>query len=424
MITEEFDMRPFAFAAILGCLTAATGGRAAEPNHTDLRAPEPYGTPSVLPLDSETFAESESPSSFDRLDRAFDDEEIRLVQREEPITGSTLSEDTLRLRAGRRQAGSPFAPRLSPSTNYYGTNSLLGAYGGYGPVYGTVGATGKRCTVSIAQTADYVTNLALPIFITTNNTPVLQNDFQFQTNVYAQSRIFANERHSLITGFNYYQSLHPSVEQLDLWAYTGLARYTRAVGDDIAWFFDYDYTYYLLNHDSLLSRNRVGPGLSVRTWERVQWLMNYSYSDNKFRADDNQSSDGHFATFQRYQFFGARNHFLLTGSAFGTNNANLDAWSYDLKSYFAGGALNFGPANRWQLYNLTSYGDYDFEGFDLIQPGVRRKDEIWTNTLRLSNRITNNASLFAQWTYFVSNSNVTRQDFDSHLFSIGGVGTW
>jgi hypothetical protein len=357
------------------------------------------------------------PESFE------DDPEILLVQREEPVTGETEEERTLRSRATRGQPGTAAAPYSFRQPYSYGPNSLLpGVYGLYGG-YGTSPTTGKRWYVSIAQTADYVTNLALPLVVTPNNALFpLEDDYQFQTNVYAQYRIFGNERHSLTTAFNYYQSLHPDVQELDLWAYSWLAQYNRALTDNITAFVNYAYSYYLLDHDPFLNRSAGGAGLAVRTRCRTTWIGSFNLGDNEFRQDATQNAITNFWQIQRVQYFGRNaNNYVLAGYAYGDNDADLAGWAYDLHSLFLGGGIRFGCCQRNELFLLGTYGNYQYRGPDPISPPTVREDDVWNFAARLSRSVTTRATVFAQYAYFNSNSNLARQDFDSSLYSVGAV---
>jgi hypothetical protein len=55
---------------------------------------------------------------------------------------------------------------------------------------------------------------------------------------------------------------------------------------------------------------------------------------------------------------------------------------------------------------------------------VVRTDNIWTLTGRVSRQVSNHLSVFSQYTYFNSQSNVDRQNYDSHVFSTGAVAFW
>jgi hypothetical protein len=69
-----------------------------------------------------------------------------------------------------------------------------------------------------------------------------------------------------------------------------------------------------------------------------------------------------------------------------------------------------------------SYGYYGFKANDLLQvPPTIRQDNIFSLTTRLSRSIGQHATLFAQYTYFDSDSNIDRQNFASHLVSLGGI---
>src|SRR6185369_12629867 len=110
------------------------------------------------------------------------------------------------------------------------------------------------------------------------------------------------------------------VQQLDLWAYTSLTQYTRAITDRLTAFVNYNYTYYLLDHNSFLSRNAMGTGFALQTRCRTSWVASYNLGQNTFRQDPTQTATTQFAQLQRVQYFGAANYWF-GGYAYGNNNA-------------------------------------------------------------------------------------------------------
>ncbi len=354
-----------------------------------------------------------------------DDPSVIPAQREELITGSTPVEEVTRARVQQQQQAALVGQAYGLPAGY-GAFTLVPGYGfgAYQPFYTT-----NRWFTSVAQTVDYVTNLALPFSITPNTTGFSiprRDDYQYQTNVYTQYRLYSDQKQSLTTAFNYYQSLHPSDKQIDLWSYASIWRYTRVLSDRVIGFWDYAYTYYLLNHQSLLSQNRTGPGLFIHANPCVDWQVNYIYADNNLRLDPNQSSTYNAIQTQRYRYLSKRSDYLLLGYIYGRNDAALSSWSYNQQSGFAGARWLWGCCNRNEAFLLTSYGNFAFMGDagPQGQPNVHRTDNIWTLTARVARPVTNHLSVFAQYTYFNSQSNVFVQNFDSHIYSIGGIAFW
>jgi hypothetical protein len=365
------------------------------------------------------------PHTFDA-----DGPSVELVQREEPFAGTTPEEQVLRQRVaqaqGQAQQGA-YTPRAYSynQPGYAGANSLLPGYGGYGfGGFNTGTNSNKRLFISVSQTADYVTNLALPLAITPLNVPVRKNDAQFQSNVFAQYRIYGDDIQSITTGFNFYQSLHPSVEQLDLTAYTSLTQYTRRLTDRLTAFNYYNYTYYLLDHDKFLNANNFGGGFAFQKDRTTNWIFNMNYANNGYYVFPAQDSDTTVAQLQRYKYFGRNlTQYWFGGYAYGYNNAVFNGFSYNLHNLFLGYGKNFGSDLRNQFLTYGSYGYYGFKGPDPIA-GFPRQDSIYTLTTRLARNLGPHSTVFAQYSYFSSDSNVDRQNFDSHLVSVGGLLYW
>lgn len=364
---------------------------------------------------------------------AFDADEsaIELVQREEPFAGTTPEEQVLRQRVAQaqQQQSGAYSPRAYSynQPGYAGANSLLPGYGGYGfGGFSTGTNPNKRFFVSYSQTADYVTNLALPLALTPLNVPVRKNDAQFQSNVFAQYRLYADDVQSLTTGFNFYQSLHPSVEQLDLTAYTSITQYTRRLTDRLTAYSYYNYSYYLLDHTKFLNANNFGGGFAFQKDRTVNWIFNMNLANNGYYLFPAQDADTSVFQLQRYKYFGRDlTNYWFGGYAYGYNNAVYNGFSYNLHNFFVGYGKNFGYQLRNQFLTYGSYGYYGFKGIDPFDPaGVRRQDSIYTLTTRLAHTLGPHSTIFAQYTYFSSDSNVARQNFDSHLVSIGGLLYW
>ncbi|MGC3967747.1 MAG: hypothetical protein QM775_10355 [Pirellulales bacterium] len=353
---------------------------------------------------------------------------FQLVQREEPYGGTTPEEQMLRQRVAGTVGQGPYGQEgySTYQPSYSAGNSLLPGYGGYGfGGFNGVFNTRKRWYFSLSQTADYVTNLALPLSLTPLNAPVRRNDAQFQTNVFAQYRIWGDQDQSLTTAFNFYQSLHPRVEQLDLTGYTSLTQYTARLTDRLLAYSYVSFTHYVLDHNPFLNQGNVGGGIAFQRNQYVNWVFNNSFSKNDYRIDPTQDSRTSVFQLQRYRYFGDLTQYWFGGYAYGYNDADNAAWSYDLHNVFLGLGKNFGSQNRNQALVYGTYGLYDFQGVDLFQvPPTVRQDNIYTLTTRLSRTIGPHAMIFAQYTYFSSDSNVDRQNFESHLISLGGLLAW
>jgi hypothetical protein len=149
-----------------------------------------------------------------------------------------------------------------------------------------------------------------------------------------------------------------------------------------------------------------------------------NYANNGYYLFPAQDSDTTVAQLQRYKYFGRNlTQYWFGGYAYGYNNAVFNGFSYNLHNLFLGYGKNFGSNLRNQFLTYGSYGYYGFKGPDPIA-GFPRQDSIYTLTTRLSRTLGPHSTVFAQYTYFNSDSNVDRQNFDSHLVSVGGLLYW
>jgi hypothetical protein len=291
--------------------------------------------------------------------------------------------------------------------------------------HGGINDPNKRWAVTASQTADYVTNLALPFALTPNNAAVLRNDAQFQTLANVQYRLLGDLKNNLSTSYNYYQSVHPVIRQLDLASHTVVSRYTRTWTEKSKGAIEHEYSFFYLQGASFVSRNRVGARWLTSPSTRGDWQFSYDLSRNEFRIDPSLTSWANSAKLEYIYYLGNnRNNFLTSGYAFGRNDANLSSWSYNVNNIFMSGRWLYGPQNRNELILLGSYGNYQFDGNDVIQTTTRRHDDIYTISGKLGRKLNNHWQTFGQYTYYNANSNVIRQNYYSSLFSIGVLAGW
>jgi hypothetical protein len=318
--------------------------------------------------------------------------------------------------------------------------------GGY---VGPVGAM-DPWVFTFTQTVDYGTNLALPISLTPLNTPVgplsdptasgiidsiglldpldppvarFEDDFQFQTTAGAVRNWNLDDDSSFSAGYSYYQNLHPEVESLDLMSHTALANYSRRVSDDAILGLDYNYVYYFLDGSSFVSQNTVTPTLLMRWNDRWDVKGTCSYGNANFRDTPFINSDNYAATLEGLRYVdAARRSFLTFGSGYGYSNAFDDSFSYNVPNVFVGGQWYL-PDERWQFSIVGSYYLYRFQGVDPIET-ERREDDIYSINPILYRTINEHMQLFASYTYYNSDSNIERQDYDQSLISLGAYVLW
>jgi hypothetical protein len=368
------------------------------------------------------------------------------------------------LARGAQAAGEPILPDADPAVSVPATDLALATFAeGCDASCGTTCGDTIRSTcgagvggldpwnLSFSQTVDYGTNLALPISLTPLNTPVgplsdptiggitrdiglldpldppvarFRDDFQFQTEAGAVRNWSLSDDSSFSAGVNYYQSLHPRVEELDLMAPSALANYSVRTSDATIVGVDYEYIYYFLDTESFVSQSTVTPTLQTRWSDRVDLKATISYGNANFRGTDFIDSDNYATTGEMYYYTdGARQNYLLLGGGYGYSNAFDDSFSYHVPSVYCGAAWWFGERRRNQFEIIASYYDYNFQGIDPVDL-VSREDHIYSVAPILSRTIDDNLRLFAAYTYYSSDSNVSRQDYDQSLISLGAQLAW
>ncbi len=89
-----------------------------------------------------------------------------------------------------------------------------------------------------------------------------------------------------------------------------------------------------------------------------------------------------------------------------------------------GGRCYLDCCKHYELFGLISYGNYEYQGFDIIEPSVIRNDDLMSVSTRLTRTLTDHFSVFFMYSLTVSNSTVARQNFDSELYSLGLMLSW
>lgn len=316
-------------------------------------------------------------------------------------------------------------------------------------------------SVNLTQTSDYGTALALPISLTPANTllspignpgaagilnlpqatnlgllgnlglaavppgtnvqGVFEDDFQFQSTAGIGYKHVIDEYQTLTLGYAYYQNLHPDVDELDLMSHTPSMNYAVKLTDRVTTAAYYNYAYYFLSGSSFLSQNRVGSLTTFAANERWTYNVGANYANVNFRQGaDFLNSDNYAGTFEANRFFdAAQTRYFRLGYGGGYSDAQNSGFSYRVNNFYTMYRFLYGSGNRNEMRLSGGYGFYDFVGADPIQQSLKRRDNIYTAGLFYGRQITDNVQLFAQYTYLNSNSNVSRQLYNSDLFSLG-----
>ena len=116
---------------------------------------------------------------------------------------------------------------------------------------------------------------------------------------------------------------------------------------------------------------------------------------------------------------GALSPRVRLGYGSGYSDAQNNGFSYRVNNLYGMLRFLYGSGNKNELRFNGSYGFYDFVGNDPIQQNLRRADNIWTTGIYYGRNLTDHVQLFAQYTFLNSNSNVSRQLYNSDLVSVG-----
>lgn len=336
----------------------------------------------------------------------------------------------------------------------------------FGRSHGNASQTGakKPWILFLTQTSDYGTNLTLPIGLTPANTLVgpfggpfnilggstgpgsvvnqlglqqilglapgapppptpstgfFPNDAQFQTTAGAQYQRAVGDDGTFTASYSYYQNLHPSVQQLNLQSHTPTLQYAHKLTDRLVATSYYTYSYYFLEGNTFVDQNRTGMFLTFLANDRWDWTVRGDYNHANFQAGPFLNSDNYAGTLEATRYVGeGRNNYLRMGYGYGYSDAQYRGFAYQLNNAYAIVRKLFGPNSVNELRLTGSYGTYDFFGVDPIAL-IPRADRIFTGNIFLGRTLATGIQVFASYTYLNSDSNVTRQQYDSSLTSVG-----
>jgi hypothetical protein len=182
---------------------------------------------------------------------------------------------------------------------------------------------------------------------------------------------------------------------------------------------DYYYTYYYLNGDTYLSQNQVGGALLFRANDLWDYQVRAQYLNANFRPSPFINSDNYLGKIEANRYLDeSRNNYLNGGYTFAFSDAATRAFTYQINGLYVGGRWLYGEELRNELKVTFTYGSYDFYGTDPVD-NVFRQDNIYILQTYLGRRLNDNWTLFGNYTYYSSDSNVVRQEYDSSLVSIG-----
>jgi len=317
----------------------------------------------------------------------------------------------------------------------------------------------KSWTLFATQTADYGTNLALPIGLTPANTllgnpgdpasaniltdtqaallgvlgnlglaPVapgpapqafFPNDFQFQTTAGLQYQKAVGEYGTFTASYTYYQNLHPSVEQLNLQSHTPTLQYACQLTDRLVSTSYYTYSYYFLDGNSYVNQNRVGTGVTFSPNERWALSTRFDYNHANFQPAPFLNSDNYAGVLEATRYYGnGTDNYVRVGYGSGYSDARLRGYAYQINNVYGMWRRLFGASNLNEVRVTGTYGMYNFFGVDPFA-AIARDDRIYSLNFFLGRNVTKQLQLFASYTYFNSDSNVIQQEYDSSLTSIG-----
>lgn len=316
----------------------------------------------------------------------------------------------------------------------------------------------KPWTVFVTQTADYGTNLALPIGLTPANTLVgaagippnilnlnqagllgilnvlgfpgppgpppptagyFPDDWQFQTTAGTQYQKAVGERGTFTASYSYYQNLHPSVKQLDLQSHTPTLQYALKINDRLTAATYYNYSYFFLSGSSYVNQNRLGSYVTFTPNACWDLTLRTDYNHANFQPAPFLNSDNYAGTIEATRYLhGARNDYLRIGFGSGYSDAQYRGFAYQLTNIYAGSRKLFGSSNQNEFRLLGSYGIYNFFGTDPLE-NVARDDRIFTGNIYLGRTFKKRWQAFGSYTYLDSFSTVNRQLYDSSITSMG-----
>ncbi len=289
-------------------------------------------------------------------------------------------------------------------------------------VGGACGCCGESpLSITITSAGGYGTNNALPFQLTPFN-PSVADDYFMQNGVNFQYSMPMGDDASFTAGYGFNDVRYDQLEVLDLSSHSVSGRFDRRLSDRAVGSIQYRYGYYFLSDSSFLNQNAADVSVYVRMNDVWDWKIAGGYSHVHFfqPAFSLVSSDNYTARYELIRYlFGGRDDYLTAGYAYGYSDAFFDGFTYRVHNVFAGIRHVFGYDGRNDINVTGSYGIYNFKQPDPFQLGPNREDDIWILTARLTRRVTDSLSVFGSYTWYETDSNVLRQNYQQNLTSVG-----
>lgn len=232
----------------------------------------------------------------------------------------------------------------------------------------------------------------------------------------AENLIFADEKYELEVGYDLYQSLYDTYDDLNLQSHSfyvdGTRKYTNF---DLG--LNYRYNYNSLGDHKFFGSHTLRPSI----WYSINdtWFLDsfYSYEDKKFYKNSDRDADKNSIGFINYVFF-TPDDMLIVGADLNDEDTKGDEFDYDSYALELSYEKTFHVNNK-ELVISAGY-EYEDRDYDNITAsiGKKRDDERKDYSLDIEYPITKLLSGIFYYQYIDSDSNLESSDYSENIVGI------
>lgn len=232
----------------------------------------------------------------------------------------------------------------------------------------------------------------------------------------AENLVYADETYEAEIGYDFYQSLYNSYNDLNLQSHSFYVDGTRKYTDfDLG--FNYRYNYNSLGNKKFFGSHILRPSI----WYSVNdiWFIDsfYSYENKKFYTNSDRDADTNSIGFTNYVFF-TPDDMLIVGADLEDEDTDGDEFDYDGYSVYLSYEKTF-TVNAKEIVVSLGY-DYEDNDYNNITPeiGEKRHDKRKDYSFDIEYPLTDLFSTVFYYEHIDSDSNLDSSDYDENIVGI------
>ncbi|MBI3270624.1 MAG: hypothetical protein HYZ53_16580 [Planctomycetes bacterium] len=283
---------------------------------------------------------------------------------------------------------------------------------------------GKPWWLSVTVAGDYVSGIALPNEADPTATPTEEEDGRFWTRVHGGYRFALTDHDRISLSYTFFQTVYGSVDDFNIQAHTPGAGYEHAFGDRLLAGVGYDYSTYLIGSELDLYNEQhhvYANGLlhqGGNFWLRGQ----YDFVDLEYDVNDDLDAQAHYGTLTQFLLLPDWDRYVFLTYTHGEYDADEDFQTFTSDGLAAG--ASYALSEKARLIGSLGMSWERYDGEDPIEAGETRDDGVFSASVRYERNLTDHVLLFVQYAFRSVDSNLARQEIESHTATMGVTFSW